>query len=199
MIIPPEMMIVLLVVAGLLPVGLLLQVSNWAHSRFRNRLWHLRDDLVDDLLSGSIQFSPGSVRLLGIVETHIRNTKRHTFTDVLLAVALAKDLNLTSITEAVTEDTTPEADREALLAYFDRFRVANFHHLLASSPSGWIAWCLLTVRRIAARLLPDEVEQNPSIRKQVVRVELKAIPEMSPPPETPVRRGPLLEEAALMV
>jgi hypothetical protein len=117
---------------------------------------------------------------------------------VLLALAVTRDIELPSITADISGSSASPADREALLRYFDEFRIANFHHLLASSPSGWLAWCLLTTRRIVAKIFSRQLDDNPPLRKQVVRVELKAIPELTPLPEAPVRRGPLLDEPALV-
>jgi hypothetical protein len=100
---PPVVVTLLFVVAGLLPIDLLLQMSNWAHSRFEHP----------------------------------------------------------SITAEFAGPGTSEAD-------------------------------------IQAEFFPWQLDENPPIRKQVVRVELRAIPEMTPPPEAPVRRGPLIDESALV-
>ena len=84
-------MFVMLLAAAFLPFGLLFQYSNWQHSKFRNRLWNLRDALVDELLDGNIEFSRGARVLLELIETHIRNTRRHTFTDIWIAYLLVRD------------------------------------------------------------------------------------------------------------
>ncbi|GAA1789317.1 hypothetical protein HC028_14740 [Planosporangium flavigriseum] len=184
----------MLLAAALLPVGLILQLSNWAHSRFRNHLWNLRDSLVDDLLSGAIELSPGAIKLLDLIETHIRDAKRHSFSDVMLAVVLLGETRLPSITDDMLNDRVPLTDRQALLKYFSDFRAANLEHLLNSSPSGWIAAAFLWLAKHTFRRRPDAAPVNPELQKQVIRVELRVMPEFMPA-KHPKHNGPITDSA----
>jgi hypothetical protein len=192
---PSIVLLLMLVALALLPIGLVLQVSNWLHSRFRTRLWNLRDSLVDDLLTGRIQFSSGAIKLLDLIETHIRNAKRHSFSDVMLAVAILRGISLPSITDDMLDEDVPLSDRDALLRYFNDFRSANMGHLLSSSPSGWTAAALLGLSEEIAGRRPQVALVDPELRKQVVRVELRAMPELTPAEEA-THKGPILDRAA---
>ncbi|MEV7266419.1 hypothetical protein AB0N38_22955 [Micromonospora aurantiaca] len=191
---PSAIMFVVLLIAALLPFGLIFQYSNWQHSRYRNRLWNIRDLLVDELLSGNVEFSRGAQVLLHIIETHIRNTRRHTFTDVMVAVFLLRNVELPPITDLMLDDAVRPGDRKVLMKYFIEFREANFSYLKRSSPSGWLIG--LRLRLNASRRQPnrDREQPTPALRQQVESVELRAIPELAPPAQK-IRRGPLIDDS----
>ncbi|QOC90423.1 hypothetical protein [Micromonospora craniellae] len=184
---------VLLTTAALVPVGVLLQYANWQHSRYRNRLWNLRDSLVDDLLSGDIEFSNGALVLLDVIETHIRNTRRHTFTDVGIAYRLLRGTEITPITGQLEAEDVRPADRDLLLSYFTEFRQVTFSYLKRSSLSGWLVSLGLRLSREPA---PGRVASprpiSPELRQQVEQVELRGIPKLTPPAHA-IRRGPILD------
>ncbi|MEU6024358.1 hypothetical protein [Micromonospora sp. NPDC047134] len=186
-------MFVLLVVAALLPHGLVLQYANWQHSKFRNRLWNLRDGLADELLTGRIEFSPSAAILLDVMETHIRNTRRHTFVDVWIAYHLLRDIKIASISDQLRDDSLRAEDRAILMRYFEEFREVTFSYLKRNSPSGWLVSLRLKLSQPAEhRQAVPRRPISPELKQQVEQVELRGIPKLTPPSRT-VRRGPILE------
>lgn len=191
----------ILIAASFLPFGLIFQYTNWQHSRFRNQLWHIRDSLVDELLAGNIEFSRGATVLLHVIETHIRNTRRHTLADVLIAVYLLRNVELPSITDQMLDDGVRPSDRKVLLRYFNEFREANSSYLKRCSLSGWLVAFRLWLKN--SRPLNRKAGQaaTPALRQQVERVErveLRAIPELAPPAKR-IRRGPLIDDSMSLV
>ncbi|WFE32061.1 hypothetical protein [Micromonospora sp. WMMD975] len=188
------LMFAILLIAAFLPFGLVFQYSNWQHSRYRNRLWNIRDSLVDELLDGNIEFSQGTQALLHVIETHIRNTRRHTFTDVMVAVFLLRNVELPPITDLMLDDAVRPEDRKVLMRYFVDFREANFSYLKRSSPSGWLVGLRLKLNKSRRQPSHDREEHSPALRQQVESAELRAIPELAPPARE-IRRGPLIDDS----
>ncbi|MEV0003009.1 hypothetical protein AB0H28_12070 [Micromonospora sp. NPDC050980] len=189
-----SLMFALLLIAAFLPLGLVLQYSNWQHSRYRNRLWNIRDSLVDELLGENIEFSSGAQVLLHVIETHIRNTRRHTFTDVMVAVFLLRKVELPPITDLMLNHAVRPEDRRVLMRYFIDFREANFSYLKRSSPSGWLIGLRLRINASRRRSNRNREQPSPALRQQVESAELRAIPELAPPARK-IRRGPLIDDS----
>jgi hypothetical protein len=188
-----SILLLLLIVTAILPFAMILQIANWSHSRYRNKLWNLRDSLVDDLIARNIEFGPGAVKLLDLFETHIRNARRHTFSDLYIAVLLLRKVEIPSITEEMLGSDVRSSDQKILREYFERYRRINFSYLLSSSPSGWFVSLWLALNKLHRHGPDDQPERSAARRKQVVRVELKAMPELAPPSRTH-HRGPILDD-----
>jgi len=82
--------VMIMVITGLMPLAMILQVRSLTHSRSRNRLWRIRDELVDGLLRGDIVPSPSASKLLEVIENHIRVVGRHTLLDAVTAAVLMR-------------------------------------------------------------------------------------------------------------
>lgn len=161
------------IVAGSLPVVLVLQFKSLAASRFRSKLWQLRDDLMDDLLFGRIAMSDRSRLTLRATEAQIKIAGRHTMIDLLLATAVYRNQELRSLKDEILEAEGPVADRQALIEYVCRLQDASMSHLFRGSVFGWLAG------RISAALWTDPVRQAPRTVAQAPNMETTIMPELA--------------------
>lgn len=180
------LLFVMLLAVALSPFVLAYQVTRLAHSRYRNALWIIRDHLVDDLRTGRVQTSPGSERLLDLVETHINIAGRHTLADSLLAVAIYKSPDTPSIYDEVLGTEVPLADRTRLTGYLQSLRDASVKHLSWASVSGWTVFpifrLLVLVVRARLRRQPERIHAQliKEPVRQVERVEVQLMPKLMP-------------------
>jgi hypothetical protein len=153
-----ESMLVLaaMIATGLLPCLLPLHIVNLSHSKFRSRLWLLRDDLVDDLIFERLQPRYEAKRLLAIIEAHIHGSGKQTFADVAVAVAIYHDAAMPSLTDELLDEKIPPDERARLTQILDEFLDACRKHLISGSPSGWFAYLSLKVRGAISHLRPGE-------------------------------------------
>jgi hypothetical protein len=120
--------------AGLLPVVLIFHVTNYQHSKFRNELWELRDELADDLLLGRLKWSPRAEILLRLVETYIRFAPRHSFVDVQLAIRALKDQDIPDPVDDILGPQVDPTGRQRMASYLDRLITACTHHMYTGVP-----------------------------------------------------------------
>ena len=170
------------VALGLLPIFLVFHWSKYAYSKFRSQLWELRDDLTDDFLNGTIEWSPEAEKLLRVIETYIREAPRHSFADVRLAILALKNLDqLSSLEDDILGPRLNPTDRQRMAAYLNRLVAATSWHLVAGSPSGWLAWTWATLRQTFSGANGSRQEENgKSLPENAVRVELVEMPRLMP-------------------
>lgn len=161
------------VVAGLLPVILVLQFKNLAASRFRSELWQLRDDLMDDILFGRIAMSDRSRLTLRAIEAQIKIAGRHTMVDLLLATAVYRNQDLPSLKDEVLRAEGPVGDRQALIDYVCELQDASMNHLFRGSVFGWMSG------RVSATFWKDPVKQVPRTVTQAPKMETTIMSELA--------------------
>lgn len=182
---------VMLIAVALSPFFLIFQITRLAHSAFRNKLWVIRDSLVDDLRLGRVQRSQGAERLLDLVQMHIDIAGRHTFSDTLLGLAIYRSPGSVNVHNDVLGDSAPAGDRQRLTGYLNELRRASLTHLTWASPSGWIALPLLRfvghARNVRLRrrveLSQRQIRENlraKALRDEAERVELQVMPKLIP-------------------
>jgi len=76
--------------------------------------------------------------------------------------------------------------------YFEEFKQVNVQYLKAASPSGWLLGLIVALRSLLHRMRAEGDISNPEIRKQMVRVELRVMPEVSSLQAT--RVGPIIND-----
>lgn len=108
-------------------------------SMFRYRVWRLRDEFVDAVLDGRLQWGPSVDDLLERMEFTIRAARELTLVRLLSVHFLVRDLRL-------QERKPAHTDEEILLEEY-RFRLIQLvaMHVMAGSPSGWIGSVLLSL------------------------------------------------------
>jgi hypothetical protein len=169
-----------LVALALMPIVTIIQLTHLAHTCYRDRLWRLRDDLVDDLLLGRIEPSQGALRLLRVVETHIRIAGRHSLADLLFALFLLRPKEIPSISDEILGGDIRPTDRATLASYFQRLNQANIWHLYAGSVLGWFVFIGLHALRIVPYLgKRRNAGVRPKLTQQAERLELR-MPELAP-------------------
>lgn len=112
-------------------------------SRFRYRLWHLRDRIVADVLAEDLPAAPAVQHLLEDIEIGIRHTPRIRLSR-LLAFGLAhRGLDIPGEGPA-TKGKLTASQRAQLRAYEDELARAYATYLLTGAPVGWlaVAWTL---------------------------------------------------------
>src|SRR5262245_20571140 len=95
---------VMLIAVALSPFLVVYQLTRFAHTVYHDRLWTLRDRLVDDLRRGYIQRSKPAERLLALVEMQIESAGSHRLIDTLIAVKIFKPSGKTSIYNDILND-----------------------------------------------------------------------------------------------
>lgn len=212
------LLFVLLLVLSFLPVLLIFMVVDGVHSSYRNRVWNLRDSLVDDLLVGRIAYGPGARTLLRVFDTYIRRTRRHSYADLLVANRLLRDVDLPSITVQIRSPIVDSDDQQLLMRYFADFVALNQRQLMSGSISGWMAALLAFSRRRVGRVSSaatpvdssvaavgserrdsrSDYEASPAVDPEKgpswVPTEIVGIPQITPPKRA--RRKTRMREAA---
>ena len=188
--------VIVAVATGLSPFALIIHLRNLAHSRFRDRLWTIRDELVDGLLSGQIEPSPAASRLLHVIETSIRIVGRHSFIDALIAAIIVRGREIEPLADGVLSDDLRPSDRAKLADLLAAFSKAVTDHLLSGSLSGWLASAAWAVYRVGYRVfrgrLKEERTRHTEIRKQLTDVEAQVMPELQPARRRTQNTGPVL-------
>lgn len=128
----------MLVVTAASPVLLVYQVTRMAHSRYRNKLWEIRDDLYDDLRLGRIQRSDGAEIFFNVFERQIRSAGKVSFSDVVLAVKVIGPQQDGMLIDQVLSQVDLPEDRKAIEGYFLALETATRRYLAWGSPSGWV-------------------------------------------------------------
>jgi hypothetical protein len=169
--------VLLMIATGLMPLALIVQIRGLAHSRSRNRLWKIRDSLVDRLLHGEIQASPSALKLLEVIEVNIRVVARHTLLDAVAAAVLVGRQSMPPLADEILADELRPSDRKQLAELLAQFQRAVGDHLLAGSPSGWLA---LLATKIYKALYVWRRSTRPTrhkqLREQVELADISVIP-----------------------
>jgi hypothetical protein len=134
--------------ALLLVMLVVLAVAAWAgvffvipwcqQSRYRSRLWLLRDQITDDMINGVLPTDDAVLELRTWIEGHIRYVKDFKLSNFILAIIIRKTSPLPPMNYASRADLTP--DELALLqSYEARFLRMQTRQLFAGTPFGWLA------------------------------------------------------------
>lgn len=170
----------LMLIGALLPWTLPFHLTNLVHSKFRSRLWSIRDAIVMDIVRDVLEPRDGTKRLLAAIEANIRVTKRHTFTDARLAVAVLRNKPIPSLRDEILDSDIDPTQRLRLSEYLDRYWDACRDHLIWGSPSGWAAYVRYEVREWLAERR-EHVEwqrRDAEIREQTINIEAKELPKL---------------------
>lgn len=154
-------------------------IPNTMHSRYRSKLWEIRDDLVDDLIFSRLHRSAPALALLDVLETTIRYVPRHTITDVGIAALMLRDEDVPGLMDRLLSDEVPPSERVRLTSYLTRFADVSLDHLLWGSPSGWTAqlgWRFL--RPMLVRRYERELSRV-GVRERTARVEIFGLPRLA--------------------
>jgi hypothetical protein len=186
--------LLMLAAFALMPVVIILQLTRFAHTCYRDRLWRLRDNLVDDLLRGRIERSRGALRLLRLVESNIRVAGRPSLTDVILGLLVLRPQDLPSVSDKILDGSLQPRDREKLAAYFNQLIKANTRHIYAGSLLGWVVFACRPLARVLGRVgKKPRSGVRGNLAQQAERVELR-MPELVPSRRAMENgdRGPIL-------
>ncbi|MGW3784707.1 hypothetical protein ACWD5Z_08970 [Micromonospora chokoriensis] len=144
------------------PFLIVFQVTHLAHSAYRNKLWQLRDRLIDELRRGSISKSAAARTMQMLLEQQIEVAGRHTLKDTILAISIYKVDGETSVFEEILRKGTPPNDRERLSMYLRELREATIQHLTWGSVVGWFVIPLFKVVNRMLLALPSGASSNAS-------------------------------------
>lgn len=190
----------MLLAAALSPIFLVYQVTQLAHSVFRNKLWLIRDRLVDDIRLGRIERSSGAEALLELVQMHIDVAGRHTLVDSLIGLALYRSNDAKSLPEEILGRDLSDADMARLNGYLCELRDASLAHLSWASPTGWVVVPLVRVIGRMARVKTERQSESggraakeSTLQRKAERVELQVMPKLVP------RRAPQIDVEATAV
>ena len=170
-----------LLVAGLL-AGLIV-VSWYAlfvaapatfRSTYRYSLWVLRDELVDDILSGRISPSPSAMALKDTIESAIRQASSFTLQRVLLATLFARRSGIDTASPQQIQGLTSQ-ETSQLRAYDGRLLKVSLHHLFLTSPLGWLFLPGLWLALLIDKHLPahESVIESKRFFRRSVRTEVQ--------------------------
>ncbi|MEU4563697.1 hypothetical protein AB0F72_35425 [Actinoplanes sp. NPDC023936] len=128
---------------AVLPFVLVKQLTNLAHSIYRNRLWMLRDRITDQLRRGEIGDSTSARHVKALVDRQIHKAGRHTLLDSLMASYVFDVAGDTSVFDEILPEGTPIADRSALTKHLRHLQSATASHLKWGSVFGWFVTAVL--------------------------------------------------------
>ncbi|MEU8242143.1 hypothetical protein AB0C07_28150 [Actinoplanes missouriensis] len=137
---------------AMLPFVLVKQLTNLAHSIYRNRLWVLRDRITDELRRGEIGDSTSARHVKALVDRQIHIAGRHTLLDSLMASYVFDVAGDTSVFDEILPEGTPAADRSALTKHLRHLQSATASHLKWGSVFGWCITAVVELMSIKRRL-----------------------------------------------
>jgi hypothetical protein len=162
--------------------GLLFVVPSCQVSRFRYRLWGLRDRVVDDLISATLPETPPIEELVYEVELAIRQAPDIRLVNFALAWKAAKEL---PARERAPLTGLSESQRQLVQGYREELYGDIARHLFRGSPPKWLASRALSIFFAAKAFRKDRRNQRSKggdvVERRVVR-ELKKNPTLWIPP-----------------
>jgi hypothetical protein len=179
------LVLVVMVLTALLLWLLPLHLGNMAHSHFRDRLWRVRDNLVDDLLFGRLQPRREAQELLRLIESHIRAAGRHTYLDVRLVLKIYKDEDMLDLTDELLGGDLPVTERQRLAKHLCDFLDACRDHLDRGSLLGLLSYLGWQARRVRGKRAQHDGwqhhdQQLRNQRNQEARIQAIEIPRLYP-------------------
>jgi hypothetical protein len=175
MTVPATAVVLILISTTLLAwVSLFKWVPACMRSLYRHALWQLRDNLVDDVLSGRLPYESGVRSQLRLIEAGITHAHECTVGRILItywwmlrAKASVDVASLRVDVEGLTEEQALH-----LRSYEDRFRSCTFRYLFLNSPAGWFAFLWVppafVLYRLFRRVRPvmrtlDRIVERPTL------------------------------------
>jgi hypothetical protein len=126
---------------------LLFGLPKLQHSKYRHRLWTVRDAIVDDIIDERLSLSKEAQDLLLRVHLSIKYAPDHTMRSALTSMLLLRGQQIPNVRKSLATAKLPVAERELLTAHYEAMRAATVWHLMHGSPSGWLL-------HAAARVVP---------------------------------------------
>ncbi len=120
-------------------------IPSSAASRFRYRLWAMRDELALELLDGTYEDSEQPQRLLHEIEALIRVAPELTLFRMGLMRLGRIGISPLPSYQPIKLEALNNSDRQRLAGRMDRVSRAALRYLFTGSPSGWLATVLLVL------------------------------------------------------
>ncbi len=132
---------------------ILVQWPELADSRYHARLWKIRDQVMDDVLSGELTWSPGARNLISHLESLARHSREVNLLKALLGVRMGVigPSEVDRFEDIMLGDATPVADRNRLLAYLAEAQRAIIRQSAIAGVDGLIGAMIILVHIIAIR------------------------------------------------
>lgn len=161
--------IAVLIIPLSLAYTLFVQVPRLVDSRFRAKLWELRDELFDQVIRGDISPDVPTLRLINLMES-LANSTRIVSLPYVVAARRIQKTNTHSVLEAIFDsEQTSTGDRDILLGYLTRLNKLVAQQLRAATilnPLGlltlsfMLASALVSGRQITAKQRIKEAQQS---------------------------------------
>jgi hypothetical protein len=157
--------------------GIILVIPWCQRSRFRYRLWRLRDKVTDDLIRDALPRSDAVIELREQIDDSIRYSRDFTFLNFLLAYTVAEKYSRLAVQRASRDDLRPE-EAERLKQYESQLEEAQTVHLLTGSVSGWVGTVLLAILSFPKLTSRGQDRSPKELMAQKVTNEVASQPEL---------------------
>jgi hypothetical protein len=172
-------------------ISIIYIVPSSERSRFRYRLWKLRDRVVDEIYDGRFENVEQPQRLVALIEIAIYSADEISWLKVMAARLMKKPPPGRPMKLLVDLQAVSERDRELLEARLNVLYWCVARHVFLGTPSGWLA-CLrrpfLTLHMLRfdeERLLPPHEPPAESARDKEAPPEAAGLVPSSNGHETP--------------
>lgn len=132
--------------------GVIFVIPWCQRSRYRYRLWQMRDQIVDDVICNKIPSHPAVVELVARIETHIRCVDSFTLASTMTEYIGRRAFEL-PVDGSLDVTLLGSTEGAIISRYLSEFNKAKVRHLFVGSPSGWIAFALVPSAFVIAELL----------------------------------------------
>jgi hypothetical protein len=131
----------------------LVQWPKLSDSSYHEKLWKIRDQVMDDVLAGDLSWSPGARNLISHLESLARHSQEVNLLKALLAVRMdvigSRDVD--RFDDIMLGDATPVADRNKLLAYLSEAQRATLRQSAVGGIDGLIGASIIVGRILTSR------------------------------------------------